>query len=62
MTMEEVRKRELSKADLEGLKRLAALLDDQIGTSDIPVRNSRHCPPLLGPLHALRRQFPITGS
>ena len=34
MTMEEVRKRELSKAELEGLKRLAAMPDDQIDTSD----------------------------
>lgn len=36
MTMEEVRKRKLSKAELEGLKRLAAMPDDQIDTSDIP--------------------------
>lgn len=35
MTMEEVRKRNLSKAELAGLKRLAAMPDDQIDTSDL---------------------------
>jgi predicted DNA binding CopG/RHH family protein len=36
MTMEQVRKRKPSKAEMEGLKRLAAMRDDQIDTSDIP--------------------------
>jgi predicted DNA binding CopG/RHH family protein len=36
MTMEEVRKRKLSKAELEGLKRLAAMSEDQTDTGDIP--------------------------
>jgi predicted DNA binding CopG/RHH family protein len=36
MTMDEVRKRKLSKSEAEQLKRLAAMPDDQIDTSDIP--------------------------
>jgi predicted DNA binding CopG/RHH family protein len=36
MTLEEVRKRKLPKAEMEQLKRLAALPDDQIDTTDIP--------------------------
>ena len=36
MTMEEIRKRKPSKAELDGLKRLAAMPDDRIDTSDIP--------------------------
>src|SRR5580700_10788322 len=36
MTMEEVRKRKIPKAEMERLKRLAAMPDEQIDTSDIP--------------------------
>ena len=36
ISMEQVRKRKPSKAEMEGLKRLAAMRDEQIDTSDIP--------------------------
>jgi len=36
MTLQEVRKRKLSKSEAEQLKKLAAMPDDQIDTSDIP--------------------------
>ena len=36
MTMDEVRKRKLSKSETAQLKRLAAMSDDQIDTTDIP--------------------------
>ena len=36
MTMDEIRKRKLSKSETEHLKKLAAMPDDQIDTSDIP--------------------------
>jgi predicted DNA binding CopG/RHH family protein len=36
MTLEEVRKRKLPKGEMEQLKRLAAMADEQIDTSDLP--------------------------
>ena len=36
MTLDEIRKRKPSKSETEQLKRLAAMADDQIDTTDIP--------------------------
>jgi predicted DNA binding CopG/RHH family protein len=40
MTLDEVRKRKLPKSEAEQLKKLAAMPDDQIDTTDIPESTS----------------------